>query len=393
MEKKTILVIDDEEGIRMICEMALQEAGFKTVIAENGYEALKAIQEQPPDLVLCDIFMPRMNGFQLLRSIRADEFYRHIPFIFLTAATDDGHITEGLQLGVDDYITKPIRIKELLARVQLALAKAEARIHQKYEPAPAHIIQPHQNDSDRVSHSKGSLADRELMDIIAFCEANSLTGELIVTHQNRTGRMLYKKGELVQVTMDHIKDDEALDQMLAWKEGTFEIVQQLIKLDTGKTPPASSTKIPQTISAEVKKEIAQVVSTLPDKKTLASESDYDPKPVIKVVNAVTKSVARLLGEAKAANILRRCQLSLVTQYPTLGFFTVSPKGTLSILKPMPISGHCLIGFAEWTRQFVKEATEKDRMLIGLDIKAAAVPSLNQDEQQILEETGFWNYLR
>jgi DNA-binding response OmpR family regulator len=389
MDKKLILIVDDEESIRMICEMALQEAGFKTVTAENGYEALKIIQEYPLNLALCDIFMPRMNGFQLLRSVRADEFYKHIPFIFLTAATDDGHITEGLQLGVDDYITKPIRIKELLARVQMALVKAEARKLQRTDPMPGYTIQTHQNDSDRVTHPKGSLADRELIDVISFCEANSLTGELIVIFQNHTGRMKYKKGELIEATMDNKKDDEALDQMLQWKEGSFEIVQQLIKFDTTSSIKKISSAEPPVIPPEVKKEIEQAVKVLPPPPAAAASREYDTRPLIKVIHSVTRAVARLLGEAKASNSLRRCQLGLVNSYPTLGFFLVSQKGTVSMIKPMNLSDHDIKGFAEWLNTFVRECTEKDRMFIGFDVKAASLPALDRTELLLLDDAGFW----
>ena len=391
MNNKTILIVEDEESIRLICEMALQEAGYKTHCAENGYEALKLIQEHAVDLILSDIFMPKMNGFQLIRSIKADDYYKHIPFIFLTAATDDGHITEGLQLGVDDYITKPIRIKELLARVQLTLAKAEARKQTAGSPAVKSAIQPHPDTSDAVHHPKGSLKDRALIDVIAFCENNSLTGELIVESAKVNGKLTYRKGELIEAVADNKKDDEALDELLSLTEGTFEIVQQLITFGAKTKKDAETKKDVLPSAAEIKAQVAEVSPAVAAVKT--NLPPVDAQVIIKIIHAAEKSVSKLLGEAKSSNLLRRCQLTLVNSYPALGFFLVSQKGTLSMIKPVKLTAHDLKGCAEWIRDYSKSALEKDKMLIGFDVKNEAGSVLTADESGLLEQAGFWGMIK
>ena len=115
-----ILVVDDIEDIRSLLQEALQANGYHTLEATDGREALSMIETESPDLVILDIAMPVMSGFQVLRQLRKNS---DIPVIMLSARTDTVDKVESLELGADDYITKPFEIAEMTARVEAVLRR------------------------------------------------------------------------------------------------------------------------------------------------------------------------------------------------------------------------------------------------------------------------------
>lgn len=120
----TILVADDQPDLRAMISLTLESAGFQVLRSGDGLEALAILQAQAVDLILADIAMPRMNGYQLYQRVREDPRWLAIPFIFLTARSLDSDIRYGKELGVDDYLTKPIEPEDLLAAVQGRLRRA-----------------------------------------------------------------------------------------------------------------------------------------------------------------------------------------------------------------------------------------------------------------------------
>jgi DNA-binding response OmpR family regulator len=120
----TILVVDDEPDLLDNVSLALETEGYQVLTAANGVEALARLQTNPIDLILADIAMPDMNGYQLYERVRQNPEWVTIPFIFLTARSLDSDIRYGKELGVDDYLTKPIRAGDLLAVVRGKLRRA-----------------------------------------------------------------------------------------------------------------------------------------------------------------------------------------------------------------------------------------------------------------------------
>lgn len=112
-----ILVVDDEKDIVEFIQYNLETEGFKVLTAFNGEEALKKIKKNP-DLIVLDIMMPKMSGYNVLKKVRSDEKYKGIPVLFLTAKSSESDEIAGLELGADDYITKPVSIKKLVARIK-----------------------------------------------------------------------------------------------------------------------------------------------------------------------------------------------------------------------------------------------------------------------------------
>jgi two-component system, OmpR family, alkaline phosphatase synthesis response regulator PhoP len=118
---KTILVVDDKANIRNLVREYLEAEGFRVFIAANGREAIYAARAEKPDLILLDIMMPEMSGYDFLKTYRRE---RETPVILLTARLDETDKVLGLELGADDYVTKPFGMKELVARIHAVLRRA-----------------------------------------------------------------------------------------------------------------------------------------------------------------------------------------------------------------------------------------------------------------------------
>ena len=118
---KTILIVDDEKRLVSLVESYLTQEGYRVVTAYNGKDALPVAQKEKPDLIILDIMMPEMNGYDFMRIHRADH---DTPIIMLTAKVEDDDKVIGLELGADDYVTKPFKPRELMARVRNVLRRA-----------------------------------------------------------------------------------------------------------------------------------------------------------------------------------------------------------------------------------------------------------------------------
>jgi two-component system OmpR family response regulator len=123
--KPFVLAVDDEEHITELVAMALGYNGFEVQRAATGREALAAVQLRRPDLILLDVMLPDLDGFEVARRLRSDERAgTRVPIIFLTARDATADKVEGLRLGVDDYVTKPFSIEELIERVKAVLRRS-----------------------------------------------------------------------------------------------------------------------------------------------------------------------------------------------------------------------------------------------------------------------------
>lgn len=126
----TILVVDDELPILELIRYNLQKEGFTVLTAEKGVQALEIARAAEPDLILLDLMLPDMGGFDICRILRNDETTVHIPIIMITAKSADTDIVSGLELGADDYITKPFSPKVLVARVRSVLRRTREQQEQ-----------------------------------------------------------------------------------------------------------------------------------------------------------------------------------------------------------------------------------------------------------------------
>ncbi len=134
---KKILVVDDEKDIIELIEYNLKKEGFSVIQAYDGEAAVSIAKKQQPDLLILDLMLPRMNGIDVCKAIRANPATVDLPIIMLTAKTDESDKVLGLEIGADDYITKPFSVKELIARVRTILRrlreKESSRLKETFE--------------------------------------------------------------------------------------------------------------------------------------------------------------------------------------------------------------------------------------------------------------------
>ena len=121
---KSILIADDEPNIVLSLEFLLQEAGYQVRVARDGQEALDALAAQLPDLILLDVMMPRVSGFDVCQRIRENPDWRAVRVVMLSAKGREAEVHKGLALGADAYVTKPFAIKDLMAEVARQLGEA-----------------------------------------------------------------------------------------------------------------------------------------------------------------------------------------------------------------------------------------------------------------------------
>lgn len=125
---KKVLVVDDQPHIVRLIQVNLEKEGFQVATAGDGVEGLQRAQETQPDLVILDVIMPRKDGFQLLRELKADEQFADTPVIMLTVKTHNADIVEGLKEGAELYLPKPFHPKELVSLVKRVLETGSAEL-------------------------------------------------------------------------------------------------------------------------------------------------------------------------------------------------------------------------------------------------------------------------
>lgn len=120
---QTILVADDEEDVRELVAYRLTRSGYGVVEAIDGQQALELARDRKPDLAVLDVMMPRLDGYELTRKLRAEESLRSLPIILLTASAQENDVSRGFEAGADDYMKKPFNPDELVARVRAVLGR------------------------------------------------------------------------------------------------------------------------------------------------------------------------------------------------------------------------------------------------------------------------------
>ncbi len=130
MVKKRILAVDDESDIREMLQVLLGNNGFEVVTAEDGIKALETARDklQPPDLILLDLMLPKLDGYKVCRRLKYDRKYKHIPIIMLTALSESKDKLLGLASEADDYVTKPFEQEDLLKKINKLLNKRERKL-------------------------------------------------------------------------------------------------------------------------------------------------------------------------------------------------------------------------------------------------------------------------
>lgn len=206
--RKRVLVADNEKKLRGILERVFTVRGYEVRTASNGKEALRIIPEFNPHLVIAEVAMPELNGFELCRKIRGDKRFRTTRFIFLTSKDTREDEIEGLMLGADDYIVKPVDVEKLLARVDARLRWVDKI---ELNASSGGIIE-------------GSLGGRNLIDVLQVLEIGQKTGELSVYENEKQSRILISRGKIVSAVSGERQGKLAVYVTLTWPKGRFSFV-------------------------------------------------------------------------------------------------------------------------------------------------------------------------
>jgi CheY-like chemotaxis protein len=180
----TILLAEDDPLIREVTEQTLQSVGYRVVSVQDGQEAIEALQRVRPDLILSDVRMPRIDGFELLQRVRSDHDYRATPFIIMSAKAETSDQRMGMSLGADDYVTKPYLSADLLKTIEVRLARASLvndrlRHHQQFLMR----VLPH----ELRTPLSGIIGYADLMVLLGE-SGDTLTGKDLVDYGQNIGR-------------------------------------------------------------------------------------------------------------------------------------------------------------------------------------------------------------
>jgi CheY-like chemotaxis protein len=208
MKPQRILIADDDTKLVALLKSSLQKSGYATSEALDGESALEQVKAEKPDLILADIVMPKIDGFELCKIIRENPNTADIPFVFLTAKGELNDRVKGLNLGADDYISKPFHISEVTARIKSILQRR--------------ILATSEVEDEGETALKGNLQQMNLAEILQTLAMNKKSGGLKIINQSKIGKMYFDSGNIVQAALEKYKSEEAVYRILAWDEGYFE---------------------------------------------------------------------------------------------------------------------------------------------------------------------------
>jgi len=210
LAKQHLLLVDADPKSLRVMEVSLKKAGFTVTSAVNGRDALEKCAISAPDLILSDTKMPEMDGFDLCRRLKQDDRFKGTPFIFLTGQKSVEYKVKGLELGVDDYLTKPIYIKEIVTRVNVLLKKKEKERSEK---------------RDLKASFAGNLSDMSVVDLVQTLEMGKKSGALhIKSKKGFEAVVWFRDGRIVDCALgEKLTGETAFYRVLNWQEGEFAI--------------------------------------------------------------------------------------------------------------------------------------------------------------------------
>ncbi len=210
MAKKSLLLVDADPRSLRVLEVSLRKAGYSVATCRDAPSALETVELSSPDLILSDTRLPGMSGFDLVQQLRTRPDHRNIPSMFLSSDGSVESKVRGLELGVQDYLVKPLYIKEIITRIDLTLQR-----------------QAREGLARRSSTSKtrftGSLADLGLVDLLQTVEISRKSGVLELTSGAQRAAVTFRDGQLVDAELGRLRGEAVVYRLLLWNEGEFEI--------------------------------------------------------------------------------------------------------------------------------------------------------------------------
>jgi DNA-binding response OmpR family regulator len=211
------VVVDDDAHWRELAAEPFRKRGDRVRVTSDGLQALAMCVDDPPDVILSDVQMPRMDGWQLLRLVRARRELAATPVIFMTSLDSDSARLKGYQLGVDAYVPKPFQPEELLIRVHKLLRNKRSIPPAKAEPVVL----------------KGELDHVSPASLLAFLSVEKRTGVLLIVGE-RVARILLKDGRVLRAELEGAqprpRSRAVITTLLEWTEGQFELTEQVVSV-------------------------------------------------------------------------------------------------------------------------------------------------------------------
>jgi DNA-binding response OmpR family regulator len=216
--KQNLLVVDADPRSLRVLEVSLRNAGYNVAGCPSVGKALEILHANKPDLILSDTTFSDMNGFEFVEQLRENSEWSNIPFMFLSS---DGSIESkirGLELGVEDYLTKPIYIREVVARVGIELAR-------QTRAGLAH------KSSDARTRFSGSLTEMSVVDLLQTIDVSRKSGVLtLVSADGQAGMISFDSGAVINATVEDLVGEDAVYRHLLWRDGTFDLEFRRVSL-------------------------------------------------------------------------------------------------------------------------------------------------------------------
>jgi DNA-binding response OmpR family regulator len=216
VSKQSLLLVDGDPRSLRVLEVSLKKAGFNVTTAITGKDALEKVGLAPPDLIISETALEEVDGYAFCRKLKANAAWTEIPFVFLTAQTEIENKIRGLELGVDDYLTKPIYIKEIVTRIRILLQKRQrARIEER---------------RDGRTRFSGRLSDMAVVDLIQTIEISRKSGLIQFTGEGgKQAAIYFRDGKVIDAEAGPLAGEDAVYRLLTWNDGEFEVVFRTVR--------------------------------------------------------------------------------------------------------------------------------------------------------------------
>jgi DNA-binding response OmpR family regulator len=208
---KVLLV--DAEPLRLgVLDVSLQQAGYSVTTAADGVEALEKMEWEPPDLVVADTNLPKLDGFALVQALKTHPELAAVPVVLLASEPSEEEETRAIDLGAEDYVPRPVYARELAARIRLLLA------NRAQESADAQLSAP-----TARSRLSGSTRDLALADLLQDMEVARATGVVRLRRDPQDAQIFFRDGNIVDAQLGAMRGEEAVYRALLWEDATFDV--------------------------------------------------------------------------------------------------------------------------------------------------------------------------
>ncbi len=218
MAKQNLLLVDADQRSLRVLEVSLRKAGYSVAVCSDTATAIEMVELSKPDLILADTRLPGEGGFALVERLRESDDTKDIPFMFLSSDGSVESKVRGLQLGVADYLTKPIYIKEIITRVNLELQRRQREGLER-------------KTIETKTRFSGSLSDMGLVDLLQTIDISRKSGVLYLSNGSKRGAIYFLEGALQHAEIRKLKGEAAVYRFLVWNEGDFDLEFRPVRVD------------------------------------------------------------------------------------------------------------------------------------------------------------------